>query len=60
MFTKREFIEAYVISAIQGSGTERGGVDIYVLVLEASEAWDEIEKGEIAIPKRALSKAKSD
>lgn len=58
MFTKSEFIEAYVISAVAGSATERGGVDVFVLVLEAAEAYDEIKKGEIALPK--MKKASQD
>jgi hypothetical protein len=56
MFTKKEFIQAYVISAVQGTATERGGVDVFVLALEAAEAFDEIEKGEAKLPTRGAKK----
>lgn len=56
---KRDFMEKYLIASVTGSG-EKGGVDLYVLVLEAAEAWDELEKiedsGESTV--RALPRGK--
>lgn len=61
MYTKRDFIEAYVIASITASSTNGAMLKPAEIVDEAVEAWDCIGAAadEEAKPLRALSRAKS-
>ena len=58
---KRTFIEAYCISAIQGSAIERGSITPEDVIAEALAMWIMIEEAEPRFPPRgARAKVKEE